>query len=613
MAAAANHKIVIVEDEGLIAADLESRLRSAGYVVPGTADSAQPALKLIRETSPDLVLMDIRLKGEEDGIQIAGQVREQLDIPVVYLTAYEDRETLERASRTQAYGYIKKPIVSASLKGSIELAIAKHHHERDLRKERDWALASFSAISSAVVVTDANSKISYLNSQAEELVGWSVDNALRRPVTEVLRLSHRETGRPVQDFLTTAMLQGETAPLPPDTLLQGSAERLYSIAGHVSPRFRNGQVDGAVITFTDVTLCQFEEEQALQNHKQDALVRMADGILRHLPQLDALAEVSTQMLSSLPLDSPLRETAETVEKAATDALSVGCHLRSFLQPPELDCQRLRLDAVLKRLGEASKAIQMDFALLMDPDPIHVQADEWQLLRALVNVLLHARIHMQVGSSLVVDLSSGEPEQLGEWARIRVRYVSAEEDVAAMERVFEPAWSGSSEDLHITYTLVKRMGGMLTARLEAGNTASFEIFLPRAEVMAAGAKIESEWPAALLVESNRDIRRVLRGHFEQHGYKLLEAASCEEGLLVAELYKAAIPLIIANPSPADPARDDLDQKFAAVRPESRVFVLAGYSEAYLAAAKDGLGVAATRHLTKWDLLEWANDAFQSAGN
>ena len=133
MAAAAQHKIVIVEDEGLLAADLESRLKSAGYQVPGTADSGEPALQLIRESLPDLVLMDIRLKGDQDGIRVAEQVREELDIPVVYLTAYEDRATLERASRTQAYGYIKKPIVSASLRGSIEMAIAKHRYERGLR------------------------------------------------------------------------------------------------------------------------------------------------------------------------------------------------------------------------------------------------------------------------------------------------------------------------------------------------------------------------------------------------------------------------------------------------------------------------------------------------
>jgi AmiR/NasT family two-component response regulator len=127
------HKIVIVEDEGLIAADLESRLKAAGYSVPGIADSSNQALQIIEQTSPDLVLMDIHLKGDKDGIQAADLVREKLDIPVIYLTAYEDRGTLERASQTQAYGYIKKPIASASLKGSIEIAIAKHRYERDLR------------------------------------------------------------------------------------------------------------------------------------------------------------------------------------------------------------------------------------------------------------------------------------------------------------------------------------------------------------------------------------------------------------------------------------------------------------------------------------------------
>jgi AmiR/NasT family two-component response regulator len=487
MAAAAQHRIVIVEDEGLIAADLESRLKLAGYQVPGTADSAQPALKLIRETLPDLVLMDIRLKGDQDGIHVAEMVREQLDIPVVYLTAYEDRATLERASRTQAYGYIKKPIASASLKGSIDMAIAKHRYERGLREERDWAIASFSGVAAAVVVTDASSRISYINPLAERLVGWSADKAAGRPAATVLRLSHRATGKAVQDLLTPVMLEGQTLPLPPGTLLQGSAERLYAIQGQIAPRWRNSRADGTVITFSDVTLFQFENDQLRQEHKQEALARMADGVIRHLPQLDVLVESSRDLLMALPFGSPLRTTAEAIQKAALDASAVGNHLRGYLQPPELECQRLRLDEVLKRLGDSWKLIHVNFTLLMDPaDPIHVQADEWQLMRALANVLLHARIHMLADTSLVVDLSSGEPEQLGQWARIRARYVSALEEATDLERVFEPAWSGSSEDLHVTYTLVKKMGGMVAASFEAGNTVSLEIYLPRAGVMAADA-------------------------------------------------------------------------------------------------------------------------------
>ena len=118
-------KIAIVEDEGLIAADLESRLLRAGYAVAGAADSAQTAMELIERTSPDLVLMDIRLKGPEDGIAVAGWVRERFGIPVVYLTASDDRETLKRAERSQPSGYVKKPIATASLRSAIETALAR--------------------------------------------------------------------------------------------------------------------------------------------------------------------------------------------------------------------------------------------------------------------------------------------------------------------------------------------------------------------------------------------------------------------------------------------------------------------------------------------------------
>src|SRR5579864_5279059 len=200
------HKVVVVEDEGLIAADLEARLKIAGYAVPGTADSAHKALQLIRRTLPDLVLMDIRLKGNVDGIEVADEVRKQLDIPVVYLTAYEDRGTLERAGQSQAFGYIKKPIASASLKGAIEMALAKHRYERDIRAQRDWAIASFAAVPYAVLVTDGQGRVTYLNSRAEDLTGWPADTALGRPCWELLRLYYRESGNPVQDFVPVAML-----------------------------------------------------------------------------------------------------------------------------------------------------------------------------------------------------------------------------------------------------------------------------------------------------------------------------------------------------------------------------------------------------------------------
>jgi CheY-like chemotaxis protein len=610
--AAAKLKIFIVEDEGLIAADLETRLTACGYSVPGMADSAQPALKLIRETSPDLVLMDIRLKGDEDGIQVADLVREQYDIPVVYLTAYEDRATLRRASRTQAFGYIRKPIASASLKGAIEMAIAKHRYERDLREERDWAVASFGAVPYAVITTNTFGQISYLNAQAGELIGWNAEKALGRAAAEVLQLCHRDTRKPISAFLTATMLNGETLVLPADTSLKGSGERTLAIEGLVAPRWRNGRVDGAVITLTDVTLHRFEDQQSRQEHKQEALIRMANGIIRHMPQLDALAEESSHLLAMLPSDSPFRETAERIEKAAVDAYAVNCHLRAFVEPPGLECRKLRLDEVLQRLADAWKMIQPDFDILLAPGPFEVHADEWQLLRAFVNVLLHARSRKQPGSSLVIDLSGGKPEQLEQWARVRTTYVTADEDATTLDHAFEPSWNGASEDLHVTHALVKKMGGMMTARLERGDTVVFEIYLPRIQVTAGGAEPrELEKPATLLIETNREVRQVIRTYFEQNGHRLLEAASCEEGLVLAELYKGSMPLVIANLADDDPDRAGISEKLAAVRPEIKVRLLSSYSEACRASVGESLEPTVARHLTKRDLLDWAKEAASNA--
>ena len=125
--------VLVVEDESIVALDIQNMLGSLGYEVPVVVSSGEAAIEKAAETHPDLVLMDIRLKGDMDGIEAAEQIRGRFNIPVVYLTAYADDETLQRAKITEPYGYILKPFGERELHTAIEIALHKHKLERELQ------------------------------------------------------------------------------------------------------------------------------------------------------------------------------------------------------------------------------------------------------------------------------------------------------------------------------------------------------------------------------------------------------------------------------------------------------------------------------------------------
>jgi CheY-like chemotaxis protein len=126
-------RILIVEDEGIVACDLENQLNNLGYEVSAVVGTGALAVEKTREIRPDLVLMDIKLKGEMDGIEAAEYIREHFDCPVVFLTAFSDEETLHRAKISKPFGYILKPFEERELYVNIEIALYQHGLERRLK------------------------------------------------------------------------------------------------------------------------------------------------------------------------------------------------------------------------------------------------------------------------------------------------------------------------------------------------------------------------------------------------------------------------------------------------------------------------------------------------
>lgn len=127
-------RALVVEDETLIAEELTERLERFGFSVIAAVDTADEGIEIATSQRPDLVLMDIRLKGGKDGVQAAEEIRQQVDVPVIYLTAYSDRATLDRAKHTDPYGYVLKPFHERELQVTIELAMHRFALERKARR-----------------------------------------------------------------------------------------------------------------------------------------------------------------------------------------------------------------------------------------------------------------------------------------------------------------------------------------------------------------------------------------------------------------------------------------------------------------------------------------------
>jgi signal transduction histidine kinase len=178
-------RILVVEDERIVARDLASALTELGYSVPATVATGEDAIAGVRDLHPDVVLMDIRLPGAIDGIQAASSVRQEHDIPVIYLTAHSDDETLRRAMQTEPLGYLVKPFSPPQLRCAIEIALHRREINARLRERQQWLATTLRCADDRVVDGDAGPRVSYLNLVAEAVAGWRLGEAeLEKRLTE---------------------------------------------------------------------------------------------------------------------------------------------------------------------------------------------------------------------------------------------------------------------------------------------------------------------------------------------------------------------------------------------------------------------------------------------
>ncbi len=247
-------KILIVEDEIIVAWDIKETLEKFGHTVVDLVVSGSEALGSAISDSPDLVLMDIRLEGEIDGITAGEAIYQQLKIPIVYLTAHADELTLARATRTNPFGYVLKPFQPQSLQSTIKVALQRHQVEVAAQNTHACLTNALNSIGTGIITTDRQGLVTLINPIAEALTGYDAVAGLGQDIGQIFRLIWETDGTEIENPSSRAMRLKQQIKSPIRCWLVAKDGTEIPIADTATPIVNpDGQIIGSIIVFQDNT------------------------------------------------------------------------------------------------------------------------------------------------------------------------------------------------------------------------------------------------------------------------------------------------------------------------------------------------------------------------
>jgi two-component system cell cycle sensor histidine kinase/response regulator CckA len=601
----AKAQILIVEDDAVISMELEERLKGLGYAVCGVTAYGEEAVTQAAELHPDLVLMDIKLRGAMDGIEAAAQIGARFDIPVLYLTAYADEQTLERAKLTEPFGYVLKPFEERRLHTAVEMALYKHTMERRLRESEQWLAATLRSIGDAVIATDAEGLISFLNPVAEALTGWQAEDALGQPIATILDLVHAATGLDVECPVGRALGDGRVVDLS-NHLVRARDGTRTPIDGSAAPvRDGEGAVSGVVLVCRDVShsLREQREREKLQDRlfeaqKMEAVGVLAGGIAHDLNNLMTTVIGYSSLMLSRPVDEGLmRRGITSIKEAGERATSLLQQILDLdrshaAEPKVLSLNTLVADVeeLLPRLlGVGTKVI-----VSLEPGAGHVRADPAQLEQVIMNLVVNAHEAMPEGGTLLVEtgqeqLQRAPAAQPGTYVCLSITDTGVGMDAETVEQVFEPFFStkksGTGLGLPIAATIIRQHDGWIDVDSQPGRGSTFRIYLPAVPAEPAGdagellpqPELQGQGERVLLVEDDEGVLAAVSEMLRLGGYTVAGVRSVQGALDAFEQGGQDFQLVFTDVVLPDKDGLALVDQLLSHKPDLAVLLTSGYTD------------------------------------
>jgi PAS domain S-box-containing protein len=545
--------VLVVEDENIVALDIAQTLIAGGHTVPTTAATGEDAIRSVAEARPDIILMDIRLRGEMDGIETALRIRNVADVPVIFLTANADVDTIVRAKLVQPFGYVVKPFNDRELRSAIEVALYRHAIDRQLRDRERWFSTTLRSIADGVIATDCELRVGFLNPVAERLTGWSAPEALGRPVSQVCPLRDERTRERV-DVSAGAGGRGPASAL----LERHDATELpieHAVASIIA---EDGVPLGIVVVLRDVSERRKLEERLSVSGRLASLGTMIAGAAHEInnPLTYNLANLSfarrtvadlAEKVKALDGGAALAPAFEDLAEALREAGEGGervkhlVHdLKSFARPQTGAHELVDLGAVVEtavRLAWNEIRHRARFDKLVSPVP-PVFGSARQLEQVVTNLLVNAAQAIQGSVDDNRIRLTLAPE--GDHVVLEIEDTGVGIPADVLGRVFDPFFttkpvgSGTGLGLSISHSIVSAHGGELTATSDAGKGSTFRLRLPPGRPPPApGLAPSSALRGRVLVVDDepsvaRSVARALGG-----AYQVTIAASAEEALALLE--------------------------------------------------------------------------------
>ncbi|MCI0487429.1 MAG: response regulator [Blastocatellia bacterium] len=593
-----NSRIMIVEDENITAMDIEEMLIGLGFDTT-LASSGQEAVRKAKDSTPDLVLMDIVLPGAIDGIEAAEQIHANLGIPVVYMTAYSDTSTLQRARKTEPLGYLLKPLKERELLATIDMALYKHSMERRLKESEERYRRIIETAEEGVWITGADNETTFVNRKMAEMLGYSVEEVLGRPIFEFMD----EEWRKVAEMNLEERRKGVGGRFDFKYRRKDGTD-LWTIRS-TTPMFDDrGKYIGVLAMITDITERKHLEQQFLQSQKMESIGRLAGGIAHDFNNLlTAIMGYSQMILARLKESDPMREEVQEIERASRRAASLTSQLLAFSRKQILQPKVLDLNIVVANMEKMLlRLISEDIELVtkLDASLGRVKVDPGQIEQVMVNLAVNARDAMPKGGKLIVETTNVELDEgyarkhmavrPGPYVMLAISDTGSGMDEETQSRIFEPFFTtkeqgkGTGLGLSTVYGIVEQSGGNIWLYSEPGRGTTFKVYLPcidePAGTLDAHASAVESFRGSetiLLVEDDEAVRKLTRQILEMNGYTVLEAGNAGEALAVCQQHTEPIDLMITDVVMPGMSGHELAERLALTGRELKVLYMSGYTD------------------------------------